>query len=252
MATVYDSDDTLRAEARFFLTMALVMAATIVAGFSMNLAMGRSSFAVPLLVHVHAFFFFGWIALYLTQNALVARDNVAVHRKLGWLAVLWVPAMLVLGVEMVLFSLRDHGGPPFFNKSEFLWGNVLQLLAFVGLVGAALVTRRNTGWHRRYMLTGMALLTGPGFGRLLPMPLFIPHAWWVGFAVTLVFPLIGMLADRKRHGRVHPAWFWAVGAAVAAHLLSEVIAYSDWGEAMTGSLLAGTPGAARQMDAFMP
>ena len=29
--------------------------------------------------------------------------------------------------------------------------------------------RRRTDWHRRLMFCGMAILTGPGLGRLLPM-----------------------------------------------------------------------------------
>lgn len=252
MATTFQSAPAARSEERFFLIMAWVMAITIAAGFSLNLAMGRSTFAVPALLHVHALVFFGWTALYVVQNTLVARDSVALHRRLGWLAVVWLPAMLVLGVMVMLWSLRERGGPPFFHQSEFLFGNSLHLLNFAGLVGAALTMRRNTGWHRRLMFTAMATLTGPGLGRLLPMPLLIPYAWWAAIGATLVFPVIGMIADRRRHGRVHPAWFWGIGAVIGMHLLSEAAAYSEWGLGFTRQLLAGTPGGARQMDAFMP
>lgn len=252
MATTFQPAPAVHGEERFFLIMAWVMALTIAAGFSMNLAMGRSTFAVPVLLHVHALVFFGWTALYLVQNTLVARDHVALHRRLGWLAVLWLPAMLVLGVMVMLWSLRERGGPPFFHQSEFLFGNSLHLLNFAGLVAAALTMRRTTGWHRRLMFTAMATLTGPGFGRLLPMPLLIPYAWWVTIGVTLVFPAIGMIADRRRSGRIHPAWFCAVGAVIATHLIAEALAYSDWGLGFTRELLAGTPGGARPMDAFMP
>ena len=67
-------------EHRFFLTMAIVMALVIVGGFANNLAAGRSSFALPLIFHIHAFIFFGWVVLYVTQNALVATGSVALHR----------------------------------------------------------------------------------------------------------------------------------------------------------------------------
>ena len=66
--------------------MALVMAAIIVAGFSMQLAMGRSSFSAPPLVHFHAVIFFGWVVIYVTQSALVTRGSMPLHRRLGWLA----------------------------------------------------------------------------------------------------------------------------------------------------------------------
>lgn len=87
MATIPSSTETDRGEARFFFTMALVMAAAIVAGFAFNLAIGRSSFSLPWLVHFHAWVMMGWVGLYLMQNTLVFADNIALHRRLGWLSV---------------------------------------------------------------------------------------------------------------------------------------------------------------------
>jgi hypothetical protein len=227
------------------------MAATIVAGFSFNLAIGRSSFALPLVYHVHAFVFFGWIALYLTQNFLVSRDLVAVHRRLGWLAIGFVPAMVVLGIAVTMNSLR-RGGPPFFAQNEFLFVNPVALFCFAGLVVVALSVRRRTDWHRRIMFSAMAILTGPGFGRLLPMPLFIPWAWWVVIAGSMMFPVAGMLFDYRRTGRIHPAWTWSLVAIVGTQVIAELIAYSAFGISMTERLIAGTPGADRPMAAFFP
>src|SRR6476661_10488342 len=104
MATLAYSTDTDRGEARFFFTMACVMAATIIAGFSFNLATGRSSFSLPWLVHFHAWVMMGWVALYLTQNAMVFSDNLALHRRLGWLSVIWLPAIVVMGTLITRWS----------------------------------------------------------------------------------------------------------------------------------------------------
>ena len=52
-----------RDDDRFFLITAFAMAAVVVAGFSMQLAMGRSSFASPLRVHSHAVVFMGLYTL---------------------------------------------------------------------------------------------------------------------------------------------------------------------------------------------
>jgi len=241
-----------RSEERFFFIMACIMSAVIVAGFSLNLAMGRSTFAVPIAYHVHAFVFFGWVAIYLAQNWLVASGNVALHRRLGWIAAIWVPVMVGMGMTIMVVVLRRNGGPFFFDQNEFLFSNLLGLLLFGGLVATAIVKRRQTDWHRRLMLVGMAILTGPGLGRLLPMPLLIPHAWRIMTVVTMIWPIIGMIADKRRRGSIHPAWFYGVGAVFAVQIVADLIAYSAWGEGITASLVAGTPGANRPMHAYLP
>src|SRR3954447_24737331 len=49
---------------RFFLGAAIAMTIVIVSGFSHQLAMGRSTFYSPPLVHAHAIMFMGWVAIY--------------------------------------------------------------------------------------------------------------------------------------------------------------------------------------------
>src|SRR5262249_9702582 len=91
VATLANPGDIAARERRFFFVMACIMAAVIVAGFATNLLLGRSSFGLPLILHIHAWVFFGWVALYVVQNGLVATGRVAVHRRLGWMAAIWVP-----------------------------------------------------------------------------------------------------------------------------------------------------------------
>jgi hypothetical protein len=232
--------------------LALGMAGVIIAGFSLNLAMGRSTFAVPPVYHIHAAVFFGWVALFLTQTRLAARGTIALHRRMGRIAAVLVPLMLVMGVAIMLTSLRRTGGPFFFAQNEFLWGNLLGLMCFAGLIAAAYRKRRDTSWHSRLMLVAMSILTGPGFGRLLPMPLLIPWAWWVSILIGLAFPVIGMIADKRRDGNVHPAWLWGCSAIIAVHLVSQAIAYTPQGIAVTEWVVAGTPGAERPMAAYLP
>jgi len=253
MATIPYSTDTDRGEARFFFTMACVMAAIIVAGFSFNIVVGRSSFGAPLLVHLHALVMMGWVGIYLTQNALIFGNNVAVHRRLGWISVVWLPLILVMGVLITRFSLQSAGGPPFFDQNQFLISNPLQLLGSVGLAAWAVAVRRNTGWHRRLMFCAFAMLVGPGVGRLVPGPLLIPYAWYLmAILPPILLALVGAWADRRRYGRAHPGWFWGIGTVLGLQLAADLIAYSPLGYAITGQVIVGTPGAERQMEAFFP
>ena len=88
---------------------------------------------------------------------------------------------------------------------------------------------------------------------MLPLPLLIPYAWWIGSTIVpMLLPVIGMIADKRRYGSIHPAWFWGVGIVLGVQILSDLVAYSDWGIAFTRDFVAGTPGAERPMEAFLP
>lgn len=228
----------------FFMGGAIAMTLVIVGGFSTQLAMGRSSFGAPLLVHAHAVVFMGWVAIYLLQNALVATNRVALHRKLGWLAAAWMVPMLVLGCAVTVAMIRRGGAPFFFKPLQFLVFDPVSLFAFAGLTAAAIILRRQTDWHRRLHFCAMAILLGPGVGRLLPMPLLAPWAWEATMAACLIFPLVGMAMDLRRSGRVHPAWGWGVAAMLVSVVLVEAVTYSPVGAALYQAVAAGSPGAA--------
>ena len=131
---------------RFFTVMAFVMAFVIVAGFTLNLAMGRSTFAVPAIYHVHAVIFMGWLGLYVAQAATASAGNWRLHRKVGKLAYAWVPAMVVAGCVIMIVVARRTGGPFFFAVNEFLISNLVGLFTFGGLSLWALRQQRHTGW----------------------------------------------------------------------------------------------------------
>ena len=253
MATIHPPQVAApREQTRFFFVMALVMALVIVGGFTLQLAMGRSSFAVPAAYHLHAAVFMGWIGIYLAQHVTALRGQWALHAGFGRIAYLWIPLMLVFGSVLMVMVARRTGGPFFFHVSEFLWSNMMLLWCFGGLAFWALRRRRYTGWHRRLMLCAMAILTGPGLGRILPLPLMIPHAWTITTLATMVFPVIGMIADKRATGRVHPAYLWGLGIYAAVFVLSLVLAHSETGMAITRSVIADTPGELRPMEAFLP
>lgn len=228
---------------RFFLISAIVMAAIIAVGFSFQLAMGRSTFASPIRVHIHAILFMGWVAIYLTQNVLVAIDRVDLHRRLGWVAAVWMVPMVVSGFLVTAMMVQSGTAPFFFQPLQFLVFDPMTVTGFAALTAAAVKLRRRTEWHRRLHFCGMALLIAPAFGRLLPLPLMIPWAWEVTFVVGLLFPLAGIWADLRRSGRVHPAWKWGVGTMLAVFALTEAITYGPAGPALYEAVTRGTPGA---------
>lgn len=237
---------------RFFLSAAIAMAIVIVAGFSLQLGTGRSSFSAPLLVHAHAVVFMGWVTIYLLQNVFVATGNITLHRQLGWIGAGWIAAMIVLGFMVTVAMARSGNVPFFFRPLHFLIFNPVSLVTFAGLTAAAIVFRRQTSWHRRLHFCGTALLLGPGFGRLLPMPLLEPWAFEATFAALMIFPAAGVVADIRRSGRVHPAWRWGIATMIASLLLTEAMTYSPLGGAIYRGVTADSPGAAVPPLEFAP
>lgn len=252
MATLASSQSAGRDDDRFFLYTAFAMAAVVIAGFSLQVAAGRSSFASPLLVHAHAVVFMGWVVLYVIQNGFAATGNLALHRRLGWIGAGWIIAMIVLGCAVTVAIVQQARVPFFFKPQHFLVFDPVSLFTFVGLTVAAIVLRRQTDWHRRLHFCGMALLLGPAIGRLLPMPFLIPWAWEATVPAVMIFPMIGVFADIRRSGRVHPAFLLGIGAILGSALLTEAIAYSPLGDALYQAVSAGTPGAAVAPLGFPP
>lgn len=254
MATMVEQPlaPTAVGDERFFLKSAIIMAIIIVAGFSFQLAMGRSTFASPVRVHVHAVLFMGWVAIYLTQNCLVAARRIDLHRKLGWLAAGWMVAMVISGFVVTVAMVRSGTVPFFFQPVHFLIFDPVAISTFGGLTVAAILLRRRTEWHRRLHFCGMTILIGPAFGRLLPMPLLQPWSWEAAFTMTLLFPVAGVLADLRRGGHVHPAWKWGIAAMLGSFVLTQAVTYSPVGTAIYDRVTEGSRGAAVPPLEFQP
>jgi hypothetical protein len=111
---------------------------------------------------------------------------------------------------------------------------MMALVGFVILTGAAVALRRRTDWHRRLMMCGMAALLVTPVNRLMPVPVLFAVMSLASSLVILLFPLAGMIGDKRRSGRVHPAWAWGLGALVVTGIATEVAGRS----ALAGAAVA--------------
>lgn len=237
---------------RFFLRGAIVMTITIVSAFAFQYLMGRSTFAAPLRVHLHAWVFMGWVGIYLLQNIFVATSRMHLHRRLGWIAAGWLVPMIVMGFVVTIAVVRRGYVPFFFRPAQFLIFDPVTVLTFAGLTIAAIAMRRRTEWHRRLHFCAMSMLLVPAFGRLLPLPLLQPFAWEAAFAAAMLFPIAGAYADVRRNDHVHPAWWRGMAVMILSLLLAEGLTYSPFGPAAYAAVTAGSPGAAIAPLEFAP
>lgn len=242
MATLAPQMPVTRGGDRFFANLALWMCLVTVAGFVVNLAFHRSTFNSPLVTHMHAVTFMGWVFLFIAQSRLGVGESRALHKTLGWIAAFWTLWMLVMGFVIAVSMVRRGVQPFFFEPQYLMIVDPLTLIAFVGITWWAVAKRRETDWHSRLHIAAMTMLVPPGIGRLLPLPLMMPWAYEAAAITSLIFPLIGAIRDRRKFGRVHPAWWVAFIAIPLAVIAGRVIAFSPMGDALYRTAVAGSVG----------
>src|SRR5579871_3174868 len=84
----------------FYFAMSLLTTAIVVWGFSLTMGprIIHPKTAAPTILYVHAFVFYGWLAFFIFQSALVRTHNVKLHRAAGWFGVALGVVIPVLGI----------------------------------------------------------------------------------------------------------------------------------------------------------
>jgi len=229
MATAAGGGSAYVRDQAFFVKLATGIALFIVFGFAQWGLRGMVDYAaVPVWVHLHGLAMLGWLALFVVQSRLAARGNLALHRRLGWLAAYLVVVIVVLGCAVGRMAIARHAVPPFYSNSYFLALTHIEAVAFGGLVFAAITRRKQTDFHRRLMIGAAVLVTEPAFGRVLPMPFMPGWGSWVIMALQLA--ILGVMArhDRRTLGRIHPATASAAGVIVLVHVLIWAASLNPW------------------------
>jgi hypothetical protein len=213
----------------FFLIILAIIWFGIFAGFVpdvlSHLAGGHVAYAA--IVNVHAAFYVGWLVLLTAQMSLIRSHRVDIHRRLGLLAVLMIPAMVVLGPWTGLVMGRREFGTPD-GDPQLLSVVFLDALNFGVIATSGLLMHGHALVHRRLMLLATVFISGAGFAR------------WLGAAVTNVMGpgivsfyifsylpiaiLAGMLViyDLRTRGRVHPAVAAAILFGVTNNWIASV------------------------------
>lgn len=192
----------------------------------------------PLVIHVHAVVFFGWLVFLTSQVALVRTGNIAWHRRMGLVGVGMATAVLVFGPAAALTMQMGNLArqPP-----QFLAIQLLNIAAFGGMIAAGLAFRRQPAVHKRLMLIGTLALIGAGFGRIVRMvtgapPPFtlIPSVYIAGNLLVLAIAV----HDYRTRGRLHPVFVVAVAVLFAVELFAGLLLRSPAWIGFTRSLVA--------------
>jgi len=212
MATHFDTDQSqssaspsYRADQAFFLVISVTLSLLILIGFGQLALRGiRVPADYPARVHLHLLLMVSWLAIFSTQNWLAYKGKIVSHRKLGWVAMALVAAIIVANLYVTIMKIVDGRLNPTFTPGHFVSLGSVDTLAFSGLVAWAMIQRHDTQWHRRLMFGATLMLSAAGFNRFL-----VPMDRTITDVISAVCQ-IGFLTILARHdfrllGHVHKA-----------------------------------------------
>ena len=235
MATV-SAPATRSLEDSFYVALAGLCAVVAVTGFAGTywLQLPAGTFNGSPMLHLHGLLFTTWTLYFVVQAALIANGRYLNHRAWGLAGIALATAMVFLGVAVAIGGVQARIADGHAETGRaFLIVPLSAMLLFGGFVTAALVNRRRSDWHKRFMLIAtVALLNaavarffflvatggGPGIRPGLGPPRPVEFALGPALLADLII-VLAMLFDWRTRGRPHSAFLWGASLIVAIQIL---------------------------------
>jgi len=222
--TLSHRDSTKMRERMFYMTMAFAILIVIFVGFSRTFYLRPYYFSerlIPLLI-VHGTIFSSWIALYVTQTALVASKNTRLHMKLGVASLVIAPLMLLVGTYTALVRAKGPSPIPDVNPLAFLTIPLGDMLVFGILFSAAYYYRKKLDTHKRLMLLASIALLPAGVARW-PFHFIETGGPLVFYGLADLFILPCLIFDIVTRGKPHRATVIGGLLIIVSHPLRLII-----------------------------
>lgn len=213
------NESTAGRDPAFFLSMAWAAGMTVFLGFAQSYYLRSVTHAthyptgMPIsttlrpLIQTHALVFSAWMLLFIAQNTLVATGRTNIHRRLGILGAVLVPAMTVLGILTAIRGAKDGWNPggPFADSQAFMVVGFGDILVFLCFAAAGLYYRHRPAIHKRLML--LATVGGLMWPAITRMP-YVAGRPALMFGLLAALVLAPAVYDRLSYSRFHPVSLW--------------------------------------------
>jgi len=208
-----------------YMGLSVVMALIAIVGFWPRyfgpLVLG--TLVQPLLIHIHATVFTGWLVLFFLQAYFAATKRIQLHMTLGRLGI-WYGLLLIV-VGLTTGMVRAAAAPPA-QAPRLLYVSVADMAMFGGFFAAAIWFRKKPKVHRPAMVVAATALLVAAVGRMT----FLPPNGAIRLAIWSLPILIAMAFEFRKTGRVHPIYFLGLGVFVIRRYSVPVIIATDaWG-----------------------
>jgi len=206
----------------------------------------------PLVLHVHAVLMGSFLLLVLAQTWLMATGRCELHMRLGLVAMVLAPALVIVG--FILAPTMYHQiwdtlqtAPPEareklqagLSRSENIKlvqmriGILFSLFILIGLRART----RDAGFHKRMMILATAIPLPAGIDRIEWLPSTFPASPLSPFLYTLAVVSPMFLWDVIRNRRVHKAyWVW-IGVSLPFVMVENILWDTPWWHAAARQMM---------------
>jgi hypothetical protein len=176
----------------------------------------------PLLIHVHATVFTGWLVLFFLQAYFAATNRIQLHLTLGRVGI-WYGVMLIV-VGLTTGVMRSSASPP--GRAEALLLAIIEdMLMFAGFFGVAIWYRKRPKVHRPAMVVATTSLLVAAVARMTFVP---PGA--SRLAIWSMPILIAAAVDFRQTRSIHPVYLIGLSVCVVRIFNVSIIASTGaWG-----------------------
>jgi hypothetical protein len=241
-----------------FVFMAAWFIVIVLAGFIpdslMKVAMVKAGARppFPLVLHMHAIIMGSFLLLLLTQSWLMATGRSANHMRLGLLALVLAPALVVVGAILAptMYGQVWEGAqtaPPGIREKlqerlpeldnilllQIRVGIVFSILMFIGLKARG----RNAGIHKRMMFLATAMALPAGIDRITWLPTTLPSSPLGPDLYTLLAVSPMLLWDVVRNRALHPAYVIWLAVSLPFTIAVHGLWGSDWWHGMAPRIM---------------
>lgn len=215
-----------RFDHQFFSAMAVLILATVFAGFARTYYLA-GVFHAPLpslIVHIHGAAFSCWILLLVAQTSLVYAGRVDIHRRLGIAGFLLACLMVVLGVLVATDSLVRHAAAPAGRDPQaFYIVPLTDVLIFAAVIFFGFRARGNPTAHKRLMLIATIAISDAAIARW-PVAFVHNGAYlYVQIAFLLLLAAYDLWSTRK----LQRATLWAGAFLILMELMRDPIGHTN-------------------------
>jgi hypothetical protein len=146
--------------------------------------------------HFHALALILWVALLVVQPFLIVKKKIALHRLLGRCSYFLAPIVFI-SLLLVYHNQYLQVGANGASRAEqlaFVFSPATDAIPFIIFYVLAIINKKNTAKHLRYMVASGLIVSGPGFGRIFitwfGMDLFVA----IGLvALTTLLVFVGLI-----------------------------------------------------------